>query len=110
MFTENHLKLIRLHDVPKLSWLPARRGNTRLHFSTLYRWALHGQHGRKLRTERVGSTLCTTEAWLHEFFARPTAGGPPINTPQETRTRTPRQRERAVAHACHQLEQMGVQS
>ncbi|MGC8552929.1 MAG: DUF1580 domain-containing protein [Phycisphaerae bacterium] len=109
MLAYNQDKLIRLHDVPKLPWLPARRANTRLHFSTLYRWAITGQRGRKLRTERVGATLCTTETWLHEFFASPAAGTQPSHHLQESTIRTPRQRERAVANACRQLERMGVQ-
>ncbi len=108
MSLQTQSKLIRLHDVPKLPWLPARRGNTRLHFSTLYRWALHGQHGRKLRTERVGATLCTTEQWLHEFFAIPTPQTPSTVIPQGNRARTPRQHQRAVEQACRQLERMGL--
>ena len=61
--------LIRFNDVPKLKWLPRRRGGSRLSVGTLHRWANDGgPGGRKLAFLKVGSVRCTTEEWLREFF------------------------------------------
>jgi hypothetical protein len=74
--------LIRLADVPKLKWLPGRRGGRRLNVSTVFRWT---QPHRQIRLEavRVGGALCTTEAALMRFFERqanPAAAQPLDNT------------------------------
>jgi hypothetical protein len=47
-------QLIRLADVPKLQWLPKRRGGSKLNIATPFRWAQHGSRGHKLRVVRVG--------------------------------------------------------
>jgi hypothetical protein len=65
--------LIRLNDVPRLSWLPKRRGGSRLAIATLHRWCTQGVNGRRLRVQKVGGTRCTTRRWLREFFE----GSPP---------------------------------
>lgn len=61
-------RLIRLADVPKLGWLPRRRGGRRIHLSTLYRWEQRGLRGIRLETVQAGGTRCTTEAALIRFF------------------------------------------
>jgi hypothetical protein len=68
---------IPLDDVGKLKWLPQSKRLTkrrdrkpsRISVQTVYRCALHGLRGTKLRTMRFGGVLCTTERWLVEFFA-----------------------------------------
>ncbi|QDU30690.1 hypothetical protein ETAA8_58370 [Anatilimnocola aggregata] len=40
-----------------------------MHPSTVARWALRGLRGRRLRSVRIGATLCTTATWLSEFIA-----------------------------------------
>ncbi len=86
---------IRLHDVPRLRWIPGRRGNSRLNLATVYRWASDGLHGIKLETLKIGGTRVTSEAALKRFFealttpavaagierpARERAGNPPGRT------------------------------
>lgn len=61
--------LIRLRDVPNLSWLPRSKKGRPIHFRTAYLWARRGLHGKKLQTVRVGNALCTSEAALRRFFA-----------------------------------------
>ena len=61
-------QLIRLADVPKLKWLPTRRGGKRLHLSTVYRWEQQGLRGVRLEIVQAGGTRCTTEAALLRFF------------------------------------------
>jgi hypothetical protein len=95
--------LIRLADVPGLAWLPKRREGTRLSLSTIHRWAAEGLNGTKLRTLRVGATLCTTEEWLLDFFGALTHE--PDATPSR---RTPTQRERARERARRELEEAGI--
>jgi hypothetical protein len=107
--------LIPLRDVPKLSWLPLRRGGGRLNLSTLWRWALKGLRAKdgqlvKLRAIRVGETLCTSEQWLREFFDALTAHDPALATevlPAPT-IRTPGQRRRASEKASRQLDKVGI--
>ncbi len=62
--------LIRLQDVPKLKWLPPRRGGSRLNVSTPFRWAGRGCGGVRLETLRIGGALCTSEAALKRFFGK----------------------------------------
>ena len=58
--------LIRLFDVPKLPWLPNRRGGKRLSYATVWRWA--SRKGPRLKTVRAGKALATRADWLMEFF------------------------------------------
>lgn len=58
------IPLIPLSEVPR--HLP-KRGKKRIHVSTVFRWAIHGVAGVKLRTVRMGRQKCTTEQWLMEF-------------------------------------------
>lgn len=55
--------------VPKLNLIPVRRGGSRLHIRTVFRWALTGLSGVKLRSTLVGGQRCTTRKFLAEFFA-----------------------------------------
>jgi len=93
-------RLIRLADVPSLPWLPLRSGK-RLSLPTVYRWAQRGLRGVKLRTVRVGSCQCTSEAWLWDFFNRLSN---PAGGAGEGRPPTPRQREDAIDNADRALE------
>lgn len=61
-------KLLTLKQAGQLPWLPKRRNNKSLSFTTLWRWAHDGLNGARLKTVYVGSTLCTTESYLREFF------------------------------------------
>ena len=100
-------RLIRLNDVPKLSWLPDRRAGSKLNVSTVWRWGLKGTAGIKLQTVSVGGTLCTSERWLKEFFAAvgearlaASAPGVPI--------RTPHQREKDYQASVRRLAAKGI--
>ena len=95
-------KLIRLADVPRLRWLPRRRGGVRLHVATVHRWADPGRPVH-LRTTRVGGTRCTTAGWLREFFAA-LADGPAPAVP----VRTPTRRARDLAAAEAELAAAGI--
>ena len=66
-------QLIRLCEVPDLSWLPPRRGGAKLSVSKMFRWVTAGVRGRKLRYTCVGGARCTSERWLREFFNALTA-------------------------------------
>jgi hypothetical protein len=90
-------RLIRLHDVPRLPWLPDRRGGSKLNVSTVWRWAMRGAAGVKLPTVAVGSALCTTERDLRDFFAAVAEAR--RNGPPPSNVRTPRKRLRDIAAA-----------
>ena len=96
-------RLIRLNDVSDIPWLPARRGGAKLHVSTVWRWAMRGLHGHRLRTVRAGGTLCTSDMWLREFFE---ALGRP--GPGEPMPRTPRRRRQEIASAQKRLTEQGI--
>jgi hypothetical protein len=67
--------LIRLNDVPRLTWLPRRRGGARLAVPTVHRWCARGLRGCRLHYVSVGGVRCTTEQWLRAFFAALAGGG-----------------------------------
>ncbi len=94
--------LILLADVPKLKWLPTRKGK-RLSLSTIHRWVRTGVGGVRLRTVRVGTALATSNRWLVEFFE--TLADP---APAGQTKRTPRQREAAREKARRELEEAGI--
>ena len=62
---------IPLSEVPRLEWVRRlkRRDGSRLHQSTVFRWALHGLRGVRLEVIRCGGQTCTSEAALKRFFA-----------------------------------------
>jgi hypothetical protein len=102
--TDDTGPLIRLADVADLPWIPRRRRGRKLSFVTVWRWALRGRGGRRLRVVRVGGTLCTSEAWLREFFESLAANDP---MPAPT-IRTPARRQREVEAAEAELEEAGI--
>lgn len=57
--------MIALREVP--AHLPSRKGR-RVHYSTVYRWATKGAHGRVLSTQRIGGVLYTTAAAIEQFL------------------------------------------
>ena len=59
---------IPLTALPKL--LPAQGNGKKPHQSTVFRWATRGVRGVVLRTEKIGNTRFTREAWLREFIDR----------------------------------------
>jgi hypothetical protein len=61
---------IPLVEVPKLPWIPRRRGGRRLHVATVHRWCARGLHGTKLEYLQLGGTRVTTAAALMRFFTR----------------------------------------
>jgi hypothetical protein len=97
-------RLIRLNDVPKLAWLPRRRGGARLNVSTLWRWSMRGVGGRRLRVVRCGGALATNQTWLREFFENLA----PQPTPSQPQVRSPSARDRDVAAAQAKLAKEGI--
>ena len=63
-----HSRLLTLAEAAKLPWLPRRRAGKKPAMQTLWRWQKHGCSGIRLRVTVVGSTICTKEIWLREFF------------------------------------------
>jgi hypothetical protein len=59
---------VPLADVPKLSWIPRRRGGRRLHLSSVHRWCSRGLRGRRLEFVQLGGTRVTTVEALFRFF------------------------------------------
>ena len=96
-------RLVRLADVPSLSWLPKRDGRS-VSVGTIYRWAAVGIRGVRLRVVRFGGTLATTPAWLMQFFEA-LADAPPAAAPT---VRIPRQRRVAVEQAKRELQAAGI--
>jgi hypothetical protein len=96
--------LIRLADVPRLKWLPRRRGGTRLAIATVHRWS-DPTRPIHLRTTRVGGCRCTTEDWLREFFDRMSGVG---DAAPVVPARTPARRDREVAAAERELAAAGI--
>ena len=61
-------QLIALREVPLL--LPRRRGK-KVHYSTVFRWATKGAHGRVLESKLIGGVRYTTRGALNRFLASP---------------------------------------
>jgi hypothetical protein len=97
-------KYIPLRLVPDLPWLPARRKDSKLAPSTLWRWRTTGVKGVILRTARMGSMWCTTEEWLKEFFEDSAAPNNPAERPS---IRTPTRRAREIARTQERLVRAG---
>jgi hypothetical protein len=98
--------LIRLCDIPNLPWLPPRRGQSKLSYPTLWRWAKDGAAGVILKTFSVGGSRCTTEAWLREFFADVAAAR--AGQPQQPTIRQPAARQREIAADRKRLDEAGI--
>ena len=60
--------LLTLTQASRLKWLPCRRNGKSPNVATLWRWAMHGCFGIRLKTTSVGGTLCTTESYVRAFF------------------------------------------
>src|SRR5215470_9574015 len=73
------------------SKIPGRRPGKAIGRSTLERWRTKGVRGIILRAVRVGTTLCTCDAWLNDFFQKLNAV-PPVEKASELRTPTQRER------------------
>lgn len=79
--------LIPFTRMPRLNVIPTRRGDTRLHVPTVFRWTPTGVRGVRLRTTMAGGQRCTTLAALHAFFAAVDAAGkPPSDRPPAARS------------------------
>jgi len=98
-------RLIPLKDVPKLKWLPPRREGSKLSYACLWRWYLKGVNGVLLRITRVGSTPCTTESWLREFFDAVEVAR---REGSASTSRTPNRRQREVSAAKRRLATAGI--
>jgi hypothetical protein len=59
---------VALADVPKLPWIPTRRGGRRLHVATVHRWCTVGVQGVRLAYVQLGGTRVTTIEALVRFF------------------------------------------
>ncbi len=77
--TPDPTDLLPLRAAAKL--IPSRRGGRPCAVSTLWRWSLTGSRGIKLRTWRLGATICTTAAALREFIERCSLQAAPSPTP-----------------------------
>src|SRR5262245_54821704 len=99
-------QLIPLRAVPRLSWLPRRRGKP-IHIATVFRWCERGILGadgqrHRLRAIRVGGVPCVTQASLLDFFGA--LSRTPDSPPHPTRTG----RNRAARRAGRELERAGI--
>lgn len=80
------------------------------HPSTLWRWMTVGLPvngtGRKVHLQhvRVGGTLCTTQAWLHEFFERLTGR----ETEASTNPQPASELQDYIADIAHELRKAGL--
>lgn len=68
--------LLSFHDAAEL--LPTRRRGSRLHISTLYRWAIRGCRGHRLETIVLGGQRVTSLEALQRFFDKLTAVRSPL--------------------------------
>jgi hypothetical protein len=86
-------------QVPWLNDVPRRKGS-RLHQSTVFRWALHGLRGVRLEVIRFGGQMCTSEPALKRFFAAlsgTAAASPASPTPDIARQHRRAEAELAAA-------------
>jgi hypothetical protein len=93
---------IPLMEVPRIPWMPRRRGNRKVNISTVFRWAQRGLRGIKLETIQLGGTKCTSEAALQRFFASLTDAAAPQTAP------TPRVRRQQLAQTDRELTEAGL--
>jgi len=106
-FPEN---LLPLSEIPKLTWLPRRRGGKRPHQATIFRWVQKGvkaQDGAIVRLQawRCGTTLCTTQKALRQFFDMLSDHDPML---AREMPRSPTARKRADSRAERDLEAAGI--
>jgi len=72
--------------------------------STVWRWAMKGVRGVKLRTKVWGTRRYTTEAALEEFSERCTQ----VANGAQPSPRTPKQRERDIQQTERELDRAGI--
>lgn len=90
--------------------IPAARGASRTHVSTLCRWIVRGTvapDGRRvrLRAARIGGRWVTSREAIHEYIAALT---PDQDAPAPAPRPTPAQRRRQQAQDMRELEAAGV--
>lgn len=91
-------KVVTFAEVPRLGCIPRRRGDRRLHVSTIHRWHLRGIRGIHLEAIRVGGTLCTSVEAMQRFFERLAA--PRVQNPSTIDIQT--------SHTEEQLDALGI--
>src|ERR1700681_3358370 len=77
------LDLVREHPlplsaVPKLPWIPRRRGGRRLHVATVHRWCTRGIRGKRLEYVQLPDGRITTEEAVLRFFQSLTKAEVPL--------------------------------
>jgi hypothetical protein len=83
---------MKLHDIAEAMTMREVARLARVHLATVYRWAIHGVGGRKLRTVRKGGRRMALPEDCDEFF-----GGPHEATPIDNPTSDTVAHARAVA-------------
>ncbi len=76
----------------------------RPHIATVHRWRLRGVRGIKLESCLVGGKRFTSIEAIERFVERTTAAADGEQSP----SRTPRQRQRAIKQAEQELAQAGI--
>ena len=94
MIDINTESLVSFAEVP--AWLPRRRGNRRVHVSTIHRWARRGCRGVRLEFIQVGGTMCTSTEAIQRFCDRLTNQAP---TAHEQHATPPTPRPAGLAEA-----------
>jgi Protein of unknown function (DUF1580) len=72
---------ILLQNAGRFCNIPGRRPGKSVSLQTLWRWALQGLRGIKLRTQLVGGHRFTRPSWVLEFLERTAAGDPHAASP-----------------------------
>lgn len=96
---------LRLADVPRRLNVPGRAPGQVVSLPTVWRWAMRGLRGVRLRTAKIGGHTCTTQAWVREFFEMLSADR---DVPTAPPRRTPTQRQRAATRARRELRSAGI--
>lgn len=90
-------EVIPVREVPE--HVPKKRGNKKVHISTVHRWISRGVRGRRLETILVGGERYTSWEALNRFFAERHCDPYPDIDPN---------RQKAIAQACAELDAEGV--
>jgi len=94
---------IHTEDLMPVSGVP-KILTTRPHVSSCWRWVYVGVRGIRLETVIVGGRRYTSREAVDRFVSQTTASA----DGRPARTRTEKQRERAIAAAEKELERMGI--
>jgi hypothetical protein len=61
-----------MNEMATLTYMPLNEVAKRLpghpHISTIHRWVSDGVRGVRLRSQRIGNRVFTTEEWIDEFI------------------------------------------